>query len=607
MDADGFALPAARSTVRPRPPYTPPAWSSAPPPDRPGEEPPSLEVVKGGAVVGTVPLSAGRSHFMVGRQPNVDVVVQHASVSRGHAVLQFGAAGELFLFDMGSTHGTFVNRSSQRVPQREYVRVHVGDVIRFGESSRLFVVQGPERMRPPEKPLRTPPAPRGARAAEAKEKEVEERAERIRRAREDMMHGVGGGKDDAVEGAAAPATGPVVPETSAGFSSMPGLSDKQRAEVVAIAARERNMDNVQREWLALRAKEDGGQELSDGQRRRLASLQEKLVALDQQLADKRERLARAIHGKAFASRARRAGDGGGGRGGGDDDDDDDEFYDRTRAVSAVAAAPVAPAVAIDATDEAVAAAVEGARAELAAAERRLAAAVADAALAEGGAEDELDAYMSSVNGIVREETQQRLTAEAGAARVRLAAVEAEAERRERMRKLSQVRARPAAPTAAAAAAAGSLAATMARAQELGRARADTEREERLAAQQAEDEVTAAKEAKRREEEERVRSVLQGGSGGDSLVRLIASSASGTSGELPLAADTLQAMAAAQKRRRDEGRGSTRPGPGQGPGPGPGRGPKRHAVDGSDDAGANWVPPAQQTGDGRTHLNDRFGY
>lgn len=35
-------------------------------------------------------------------------------------------------------------------PLQEFHRLHVGDVIKFGESTRLYVLEGPEEMRPAE-------------------------------------------------------------------------------------------------------------------------------------------------------------------------------------------------------------------------------------------------------------------------------------------------------------------------------------------------------------------------------------------------------------------------------------------------------------------------
>ncbi|PNJ58984.1 SLC4A1AP isoform 5, partial [Pongo abelii] len=49
------------------------------------------------------------------------------------------------------THGTFLNKT--RIPPRTYCRVHVGHVVRFGGSTRLFILQGPEEDREAESEL----------------------------------------------------------------------------------------------------------------------------------------------------------------------------------------------------------------------------------------------------------------------------------------------------------------------------------------------------------------------------------------------------------------------------------------------------------------------
>jgi pSer/pThr/pTyr-binding forkhead associated (FHA) protein len=49
-------------------------------------------------------------------------VLEHPSASRLHCVLQFKAgSGEAFLYDGGSTHGTFLNKS--RLPPKVHVPV----------------------------------------------------------------------------------------------------------------------------------------------------------------------------------------------------------------------------------------------------------------------------------------------------------------------------------------------------------------------------------------------------------------------------------------------------------------------------------------------------
>eukprot|EP01052_Picozoa_sp_SAG31_P007888 SAG31_NODE_385_length_16413_cov_265.286686_3_plen_639_part_00 len=71
--------------------------------------------------------------------------MEHPSISRQHAVIQHGDVGRIFLFELGSTHGTFVNKRQVRPLRHE--ELQIGDVIRFGLSTRLFILQGPEALR----------------------------------------------------------------------------------------------------------------------------------------------------------------------------------------------------------------------------------------------------------------------------------------------------------------------------------------------------------------------------------------------------------------------------------------------------------------------------
>lgn len=124
------------------PPYQEPSWGS------PATAPYSLETLKGGTILGTRTLK-GVSCFLFGRLASCDVCLEHPSVSRYHAVLQHRGSdpdGEsdgheqgFYIYDLGSTHGTFLNKT--RIPPRTYCRVHVGHVFRFGGSTRLFILQ----------------------------------------------------------------------------------------------------------------------------------------------------------------------------------------------------------------------------------------------------------------------------------------------------------------------------------------------------------------------------------------------------------------------------------------------------------------------------------
>ncbi|KNE68786.1 hypothetical protein AMAG_13427 [Allomyces macrogynus ATCC 38327] len=140
-DDSGFKKPSARPSSSgampadaPPLPYNPPTWSSIP------TEPWKFEVLKNGVIVQEIAYPETKPFLTVGRLPTCDVDLEHPSISRYHAVLQFSDQNELFLFDL-STHGTTLNK--KLVPSRQHVRVRSGDMIRFGASSRLFIVHGP--------------------------------------------------------------------------------------------------------------------------------------------------------------------------------------------------------------------------------------------------------------------------------------------------------------------------------------------------------------------------------------------------------------------------------------------------------------------------------
>ncbi|RKO91721.1 hypothetical protein BDK51DRAFT_30353, partial [Blyttiomyces helicus] len=59
-----------------------------------------------------------------------------------HAIIQFKADDTAYIYDLGSTHGTFVSKAE--IPKRTYHPIKVGEMIRFGQSSRSYIFQGPE-------------------------------------------------------------------------------------------------------------------------------------------------------------------------------------------------------------------------------------------------------------------------------------------------------------------------------------------------------------------------------------------------------------------------------------------------------------------------------
>ena len=78
----------------------------------------TLETMKNGTVVEQSTINT-KNHYTFGRNEANDFRLEHPSISRLHAVLQFSADGESFLYDAASAHGTFLNK------QRLKPEVHV--------------------------------------------------------------------------------------------------------------------------------------------------------------------------------------------------------------------------------------------------------------------------------------------------------------------------------------------------------------------------------------------------------------------------------------------------------------------------------------------------
>ncbi|XP_053408761.1 kanadaptin-like [Mercenaria mercenaria] len=122
-------------------PYKEPSWSGL------CEEKFAFEVIKNGAVIDNIDLTTKAFH-VIGRLPSCDIPMEHPSLSRHHAVVQYSSGkseqypGGWYLFDLDSTHGTWINKN--KVPSQKFHRIHVDYVLKFGGSSRLFILQGPD-------------------------------------------------------------------------------------------------------------------------------------------------------------------------------------------------------------------------------------------------------------------------------------------------------------------------------------------------------------------------------------------------------------------------------------------------------------------------------
>lgn len=120
----------------PKNPFNVPVWAAIP------QDEYYLEGIKNGVVVHSTDIIR-KSVFTIGRLPSNDISLQHPSISRYHAVVVFKEDGMQYLYDLGSSHGTFLNK--QNINSKNFVALHTGDMIRFGASSRLYILHGPER------------------------------------------------------------------------------------------------------------------------------------------------------------------------------------------------------------------------------------------------------------------------------------------------------------------------------------------------------------------------------------------------------------------------------------------------------------------------------
>lgn len=111
-----------------------------------------LHVFKGEAALGEPLRVHKQSAYLFGRDRSVcDVGIDHPSCSKQHAVLQFrrvpraaGAAVNVvkpYLLDLESANGTLIN--GEQVAPARYVELRAGDVLRFGCSTREYVLLHP--------------------------------------------------------------------------------------------------------------------------------------------------------------------------------------------------------------------------------------------------------------------------------------------------------------------------------------------------------------------------------------------------------------------------------------------------------------------------------
>ena len=112
-----------------------------------------MYVFKKKEILETIPLYT-RSVWLMGRDQKItDLFLEHPSISKQHAVIQFrhgtttNEYGDKknhvkpYLLDLESANGTFLNK--KKVEAKRFMELLDGDVIAFGESERDYVLMLP--------------------------------------------------------------------------------------------------------------------------------------------------------------------------------------------------------------------------------------------------------------------------------------------------------------------------------------------------------------------------------------------------------------------------------------------------------------------------------
>ncbi|KAK4712334.1 hypothetical protein R3W88_006847 [Solanum pinnatisectum] len=292
-------------------PYTIPTWSG-----RPCHQF-YLEVLKDGSIIDKFDVHK-KGAYMFGRVDLCDFVLEHPTISRFHAVLQFKGNGDAYVYDLGSTHGTFINK--KEVKKRVFVELHVGDVLRFGQSSRLYIFQGPTDLMPPEADLKR------VRQAKIREERHDMEASLLRAKLEaSRADGISWGmRDDAIEENEDEAD-EITWQTYKGQ-----LTEKQEKTREKVVKRLEKIAHMKKEIDAIRAKDISQGGLTQGQQTQIARNEQRISQIVEELENLEETLNESIR-ESLGARTGRTSHGKKKEPEEEEfSSEEDEFYDRTQ-------------------------------------------------------------------------------------------------------------------------------------------------------------------------------------------------------------------------------------------------------------------------------------
>ena len=119
--------------------YIQPSWSCLP---LGSENLFSIDILKEGIILKSLQMLT-KSYYIIGRNKTVcDITLTNPTISRVHCVLQYNEKGELFIYDMNTCYGTFLN--GEKIVPRNYIQLKDGDVFKVAHSKKLFILNGPK-------------------------------------------------------------------------------------------------------------------------------------------------------------------------------------------------------------------------------------------------------------------------------------------------------------------------------------------------------------------------------------------------------------------------------------------------------------------------------
>ena len=115
--------------------FNPPPWVQHPKLDNCG-----LKVRENGRTIQTITDIAKKPCVLFGNDSSMnDIKLAHESTSRRHAMIGSGSSGNIYVMDLGSANGTFVNDKQLAKKIREPLRHD--DIITFGVSTTEYIVK----------------------------------------------------------------------------------------------------------------------------------------------------------------------------------------------------------------------------------------------------------------------------------------------------------------------------------------------------------------------------------------------------------------------------------------------------------------------------------